>query len=193
MRQGKARKAEGWAAHRNHDTAAQGGGVPTESILGNVLPKTCPSQRPWAGCKDLIQECWTSRCEGRSLQDRVTSPLSQQHPTTTPAPSWSPQPLPVSLTYHPTQQQTQKRKKWDQLSPGPLRALSFAHSDLVLDWGGPWGGPSWILQVLRSGVDRSGRCPPSSPGVDEDLHQCRAEQDHAGAAEGRPALLLLLH
>lgn len=38
-----------------------------------------------------------------------------------------------------------------------------------------------------------GRPPLSrSPGVDEDLHHSCAQQDHAGAAEGGPALLLLL-
>lgn len=35
-------------------------------------------------------------------------------------------------------------------------------------------------------------CPPS-PGVDEYLDQGRTEQDDAGAAEGSPALLFLLH
>lgn len=34
---------------------------------------------------------------------------------------------------------------------------------------------------------------PASPGVDENLHQGAAEQDDAGAAEGGPALLFLLH
>lgn len=71
-----------------------------------------------------------------------------------------------------------------------------------ISWGCSSGGQGTEVCAPASGFSGGtrpsrlwpapGRCPPS-PGVDEYLNQRREEQDHAGAAEGGPTLLLLLH